>query len=95
MDSNQTLAAEPGFHSDAPRLGGFEVTAIRRISNHRSELAEQQPENGLENGLALPFGPAQSLRVVIKDGAGGAACLIRPSMRRTSPITKNSPRSPI
>jgi hypothetical protein len=28
--------------------------AIRRVSDHRSELLEQQPENG----LALAFGPA-------------------------------------
>jgi len=68
-DGDQSLAAEPGFHSDPPCRGGFEVTAMRRVSDHRSELAEQQPENG----LALAFGPAQSLGVVIKDGAGGAA----------------------
>jgi len=37
-DGNQALAAEPGFHSDPPRGGGFEVTAIRRLSEHRSEL---------------------------------------------------------
>jgi hypothetical protein len=45
-DSNQTLAAEPGFHSDAPRSGGFEVTAIRRFPDYRSELGEQQSESG-------------------------------------------------
>jgi hypothetical protein len=28
------------------------VTAIRRFPNHRSELAEQQSENGLALGLA-------------------------------------------
>ena len=45
------------------------MTAIRRFPDYRSELGEQQPENG----LALAFGPAQSLGVVIKDGASGAA----------------------
>jgi hypothetical protein len=68
-DGDQVLAAEPGFHSDPPRGGGFEVSAVRRISDHRSELGEQQPENG----MALAFGPAQALGVVMKDGAGGAA----------------------
>jgi len=53
-DSNQSLAAELGFHRDPPRSGGFGVMAIRRVSDHRSELLEQQPENG----LALAFGPA-------------------------------------
>ena len=46
MDGNQTLAAEPGFHSDPPRGGGFELTAVRRFPDYRSELSEQQPENG-------------------------------------------------
>ena len=69
MDGNQILAAEPGFHSDPPRRGGFEVSAIRRFPDYRSELAEQQSENG----LALAFGPAQMLVSVIPDGAGGAA----------------------
>ena len=68
-DGNQALAAEPGFHSDAPRGGGFEVTAIRRLSDHRPELLEQQPENG----LALAQGPAQVLGAVVVDGTGGAA----------------------
>jgi len=57
-DSNQALAAEPGFHSDPPRGGGFAVMAIRRVSDHRPELLEQQPENG----LALALGPAQPVR---------------------------------
>jgi hypothetical protein len=56
-DGNQSLAAEPGFHSDPPRGGGFEVSAIRRFPDYRSELAEQQSENG----LAPAFGPAQPL----------------------------------
>jgi len=41
---------------------------IRRVSDHVRKPLEQQPENS----LALAFGPAQSLGVVIKDGAGGA-----------------------
>jgi hypothetical protein len=57
-DGNQILAAEPGFHSDPPQRGGSVLRAIRRLPDHRSELAEQQPENG----LALAFGPAQPLR---------------------------------
>jgi len=71
MDGNQTLAAEPGVHRDPPRGGGFELTAVRRFPDYRSELCEQQPENG----LALALGPAQSLRVFISVGAGGAAML--------------------
>ncbi|HEX7618496.1 MAG TPA: hypothetical protein VF480_07245 [Verrucomicrobiae bacterium] len=43
--------------------------AIRRVSDHRSELPEQQPKNG----LALAFGPAQALGTVMEDGVGGAA----------------------
>jgi hypothetical protein len=62
MDGNQTLAAEPGFHSDPPRRGGFEVSAIHRISDYRPKPLEQQPENG----MAPAFGPAQSLGVVMK-----------------------------
>ena len=68
MDGNQTLAAEPGFHSDPPRGGGFEVSAIRRFPDYRSELCEQQSEND----LALAFGAAQVLGVVMPDGTGGA-----------------------
>jgi hypothetical protein len=49
-------------------VSGFEVTANRHFLDHGSEPGGQQPENG----LALAFGPAQSLGVVIKDGAGGA-----------------------
>ena len=41
------------------------MTAIRRISNYRPELLEQQPENG----FALASGPAQTLRLVMEDGA--------------------------
>ena len=44
------------------------MTAIRRLSEHRSELLEEQPENG----LALALGPAQALSVVVEDGTGGA-----------------------
>jgi hypothetical protein len=59
-DDDQALAAEPSFHSNPPKRGRSGVTAIRRFSNHRPELPEQQPENG----LALAFGPAQTLCVV-------------------------------
>ena len=45
------------------------MTAVGRVSDHRSELLEQQPENG----LALAFGPVQVMGVVVKGGAGGAA----------------------
>jgi len=57
-DGNQSLAAEPGFHSNPPRRGGFEVSAIRRFPDYRSELAEQQSENR----LAPALGPAQAVR---------------------------------
>jgi len=60
-DGNQTLAAEPGFVSNPPRIGGFELSAIRRFPDYRSELAERQPENG----LALAFGAAQVLGIVM------------------------------
>jgi len=65
-DGDQSLAAKPSFHSDPPQRGRSGVTAIRRFSNHRPELPEQQPENGLENGLALAFGPAQALCGVVE-----------------------------
>ena len=45
------------------------MTAVRRVSDHRSELLEQQPKNV----LALAFGPVPVLGVVVEDGAGGAA----------------------
>jgi hypothetical protein len=45
------------------------VTAVRHVSDHRSELLEQQSENG----LALAFGPVQMLGAVMEDGASGAA----------------------
>jgi hypothetical protein len=41
------------------------VTSIRRFSEHRSELLEQQPENG----LALAFGPVLVLAGVMEDVA--------------------------
>lgn len=68
-DSNQSLAAKPGFHSHPPQRGGSGMRAIRRFSDHRPEPGEQQPEND----LALASGPAQTLRLVMEDGAGGAA----------------------
>ena len=44
------------------------MTSIRRFSEHRSELLEQQPENG----LALAFGPVLVLAGVMEDVAGSA-----------------------
>ncbi|MCL4789755.1 MAG: hypothetical protein KJ070_23755, partial [Verrucomicrobia bacterium] len=46
-NGDQALAAEPGFHGHPPRSGGWEVTALRRLFGHYSELVEQQPENGV------------------------------------------------
>jgi len=46
-DGYQSLAAKPGFHYDPPCSGGSGVMAIRHFSDHRSELLEQQPKNGL------------------------------------------------
>jgi hypothetical protein len=43
--------------------------SIRHVSDHRSEPLEQQPENG----EALAAGPAQTLSVVMEDGASDAA----------------------
>lgn len=69
MNVDQVLAAEPGFHRDPPQGGGSGMISVHLFSDHCSELVEQQPENG----LALAFGPAEPLGVVVKDGAGGAA----------------------
>ena len=44
------------------------MTTIRRFSDHRPKLLEQQPENG----LALAFGPVLVLAGVMEDVAGGA-----------------------
>ena len=52
------------------------VKAVRRVSDHRSELLEQQPKNF----LALGFGPAQALGGVMEDGAGGAAVEAAPGL---------------
>jgi len=68
-DDDQGLAAEPGFHRDAPQGGGTEVRSIRRLSEHRSEPLEPQPEND----LALAWGLAQTSGDVVEDGAGDAA----------------------
>ena len=43
--------------------------SMGRFFDHCSELVEQQTKNG----FALAFGPAQTLGVVVKDDAGGAA----------------------
>ncbi len=45
------------------------MTTVRRVSDHHSELLEQQSKNV----LALAFGPAQMLGAVMEDGASGAA----------------------
>ena len=42
---------------------------LRHAPDHLPKILEQQPENG----FALAQGPTQSLRVVMEDGAGGAA----------------------
>ena len=68
-DGDQSLAAKPGFHGNPPQRGRSGMAAIRSFSDHLPKLCEQQPENG----LALAFGPAQMLGVVMEDGAGGAA----------------------
>ena len=65
LNGDQALAAEPGFHGDAPQGGGSAVIAVRQLSGHYSELVEQQPENG----LALAPGPTAALGVVVEDGA--------------------------
>jgi hypothetical protein len=38
------------------------MMSLRRFFDHVPETLEQQPENG----LALPFGPTQTLCVVVK-----------------------------
>ena len=76
LHGDPTLAAEPGFHSDAPQSGGVWVMSMGRFFDHCAELAEQQTKNG----LALGFGPAQTLGVVVKDDAGGAAFEAAPPM---------------
>jgi len=53
---------------DSPTSRGFELKAVRRFPDYRSELCEQQPENG----LALAFAAAQVWVLVIPVGAGGA-----------------------
>jgi hypothetical protein len=45
------------------------VTTVRRFFDHGSERLAQQSENS----LALRLGPAELLRFVIEDGAGGFA----------------------
>ena len=45
------------------------MTAVRRVSDHRSEPVEQQPKNV----VALAFGPVPVMGVVVEDGADGPA----------------------
>ena len=68
MNVDQVLAAEPRFHGDPPQSGGAGMIFVHGISDDCSELVEQQPENG----MALAYGPAKTLGVVVEDGAGGA-----------------------
>ena len=75
-DVDQALAAEPGFHDDPAQGGGSVVITVCRLSDHCSELTEQQSENF----FALGFGPAATLGVVMEDGAGGAALEAAPGL---------------
>lgn len=52
-----------------PQGGGAAVIILQPVSNHSPKLFEQQ----LEKGLALAQSPAQTVRVVVVEGAGGAA----------------------
>ena len=52
------------------------VAGERHLSRHYSELKEEQPENGL---ALAPF-PAQSLGVVMEDGASGVAVEAAPRL---------------
>ena len=76
MNGDQALAAEPGFHSDAPQGGEAGMIFVHRHFDHRSELVEQQPKNFFPLGLV----PAETLSVVVEDGAGGAAFEAAPGL---------------
>jgi len=52
-NGDQSLAAEPGFHSDAPLSGCVWVMPMGRFFDHCAELAEQQSKND----FALRFSP--------------------------------------
>jgi len=56
-NGDQALAAEPGFHDDAPQGDGSGMRSIHRPLDPRSELLEQQSKNG----LALAVIPAAVL----------------------------------
>jgi len=47
LNGDQTLAAEPGFHSAWPQGGEAVVIILRPAFDHPSKRFEQQPENGL------------------------------------------------
>jgi len=68
-NGDQALAAEPGFHRDAPQGGGAAVSFLRHLSDAAPKFLEQQPENH----LALAPVPTQTLGGVMEDGAGGTA----------------------
>jgi hypothetical protein len=59
---DQALAAERKFHPYMPQVGGTETMSIRRFSDHRSELPDGQPKNGLTDGfVALLPAPAKDV----------------------------------
>ena len=64
-DNGQPLAAEPGFHHDAPQGGGTGLMSIRHVSDHLSERLEQQPKNvpGLAQGSAWVSGVVENVTV--------------------------------
>jgi hypothetical protein len=66
-DGDQSLAAEPGFHRDPPGTGGAEEMSMGRFSEHRSEVAGQQPEN---EGCfrELLYANWRELSLIIEDG---------------------------
>ena len=82
MNLDQALAAEPGFHRDAPQGGEAGVISIHRLSDHRSEPLEQQPKNFFP--LALPA--AAKLVVVCPH----AKCASRDNMNYMYSISANS-----
>ena len=68
-NGDQALAAEPGFHGQAPSGGDGVVISIGHGSDSPPEVGEQQSENG----GALAAIPAQAPGGVMEDGAGAAA----------------------
>jgi hypothetical protein len=85
-NNDQALAAEPGFHPNPPQCGGAGLMFIRHFSDHRSEPLEQQPKNG----LPLALGPTGSLRLVVEEGARGAASQTPSLFQPASPFPKRN-----